>query len=593
MIGSLKIRAEAIFWPLLTATGFFLLAHFSLIATKGPENIATIWPSSGYFLALLLLMPTRYRIASFVTTSLANIIVTMTGGASALVAASFAFANGCEAALALWILRRREPDGLSFMAPRAVGNFCLAALAASLTSGVLATLLTQSGTAFFLLWTMTIALGLLIVTPPILILTRMIRSRAMSNISIHRKAEAAGLVLLAAGAAVMSFSQNHFPLTFLPYIAVVLASYRLGPFGAASGTLVVALIAAGLTAQGLGPIPVIELPASGRIFFLQFYLVAMLFMSLPLAALLVLRQRLAKQLAQSNRWLVQAQAAAHVGHWRVDLLRSTIQWSDQTYRIHGLEPGTPVTIKSSLACYFREDARRVQRTLARAADEGRPFEYQGRIRRPDGEIRYVKSHGSIERDADGRAIGVFGTAQDVTQAVENSKMLEQARHRAEQAANTDVLTGLPNRRHMLGFLDQALRAAQQDAAPLAVAILDIDHFKRVNDEHGHATGDEVIRRVGARARSSLRRGDMIGRFGGEEYVCVFQGTSALAAELAAERIRRAIKNGGEGDGLPDVTVSIGLAVYAGEDNVEDLLHRADKALYSAKRAGRNRTGLAA
>ncbi|WP_033073704.1 sensor domain-containing diguanylate cyclase [Sphingopyxis sp. MWB1] len=593
MIGSLKIRAGAIAWPLLTATGYSLLAHLSLIATKGPENIATIWPSSGYFLALLLLMPARHHIASFAAMGVTGIAVNMMSGAPPLVACSYAFANGSEAAFALWLLRRREPDGLSFMAPRAVGNFCFAALSGSFLSGVLATLLTGAGLGFFLSWTTTVALGLLIITPPIIILTRMIQSRAMARIDFRSKLEAAGLIVLTALAAVISFSQDHFPLSFLPYMAVVFAAYRLGPFGAASGILVVALIAAMLTAQGLGPIPEIEASPTARVFFLQFYLVAMLFMVLPLAALLVLRQRLAKHLAQSNRWLVEAQAAAHVGHWRVDLLRSTIQWSDQTYRIHGVEQGTPVTIQSSLACYFPEDAIRVQRTLARAAKEGRPFEYQGRIRRPDGSVRHVKSHGSIERDADGRAIGVFGTAQDVTQTVENARMLEQARHTAEQAANTDMLTGLPNRRHMLGFLDQALRAAQEDGAPLAVAILDIDHFKQVNDRYGHATGDDVIRRVGERARAALRKDDMVGRFGGEEYVCVFQGTSALAAELAAERVRRAIKNDDDADDLPAVTVSVGLAVYAGEDSVEELLHRADKALYSAKRAGRNRTGLAA
>jgi diguanylate cyclase (GGDEF)-like protein len=117
---------------------------------------------------------------------------------------------------------------------------------------------------------------------------------------------------------------------------------------------------------------------------------------------------------------------------------------------------------------------------------------------------------------------------------------------------------------------------------------------RVNDVHGHAVGDLVIRRVGRRAKASLREEDVVGRFGGEEFVCIFQGPSAHAAELVAERVRAAIAaDDGAADGAPGATVSIGLAVYSGEAGVEELLERADEALYAAKRAGRNRLRMAA
>ena len=273
----------------------------------------------------------------------------------------------------------------------------------------------------------------------------------------------------------------------------------------------------------------------------------------------------------------------------------TIQWSDQTYRVHGLEPGTAVDVEYSVAQYLPEDRVAVQKTLAEAVRSGEPFVFQGRIKRTDGEIRHVKSHGSIEMGRGGKAIGIFGTVQDVTDTVENARILESARSAAERVANTDMLTGLPNRRRTLSFLDQALRRAEQDGAPLAVAIFDIDHFKAINDVHGHAAGDEVIRRVGQRAKASLRDDDMVGRYGGEEFVCVLQGRSALSAELVAERVRKAVHADAEGAvaGLPRVTVSIGLAVYAGEASIEDLLQRADKALYTAKREGRNRLRMAA
>jgi diguanylate cyclase (GGDEF)-like protein len=594
MTRSLSPRVEAVFWFLLTAAGYFLLASLSLRVTKGADNIAAIWPPSGYFLALLLLMPARARVAAFVAMAAASLGANMLEGVEAVTAAAFTAANAAEAAIALWLIRRREPGEMSFMVPRAVGRFCVAALVASTGSAAIAAALTGKGLDFFLSWMTTVALGMLIVTPPVVMLARMIGSNAMGNAPAAMKAEATAILTVAAFVTGACFSQSQFPVTFLPCVAVIVASYRLGPFGAAAGMLIVAIISSALTGQGYGPIAAMDESQKVQVLFLQFYLVTMLFIALPLAALLVVQRRLAKRLEQSNRWLLQAEAAALVGHWRVDLVRWTIQWSDQTYRIHGLDPGTPVNVEYSVEQYVPEDRLVVRKILEEAVRTGDAFEYQGRITRPDGEILHVRSHGSIEKSRGGVAVGIFGTIQDVTQTVENAHMLEAARHTAEEAANTDMLTGLPNRRHTLAFLDQALRRAAQDGAPLAVAIFDIDHFKQINDGHGHAAGDEVIRRVGQRAKVSLRDDDMVGRFGGEEFVCILQGRSALSAEMVAERVRKAVEaeDGGIG-GLPGVTVSIGLAVYAGETSTEDLLHRADKALYIAKREGRNRLRMAA
>lgn len=596
MTRSLSPRVEAVFWFLLTVAGYFPLASVSLHATKGADNIAAIWPPSGYFLALLLLMPARSRLVSFIAMALASLGANMLEGVDAVTAAAFTAANAGEAAIALWLVqRRREPGEMSFMVPRAVGMFCVAALVASAVSAAIAAVLTGKGIDFFLSWMTTVALGMLIVTPPIVMLARLVGSNALSNAPTAMKAEATAILTVAAFVTGACFSQAQFPVTFLPCVAVIVASYRLGPFGAAAGMLIVAIITSVLTGQGYGPIAAMDESQKVQVLFLQFYLVTMLVIALPLAALLVMQRRLAKRLEQSNRWLLQAEAAALVGHWRVDLIHWTIQWSDQAYRIHGLEPGMPVGVEYSVEQYLPDDRKAVRKILEDAVRSGQPFVFQGRIARADGEIRHVKSHGSIEMSRGGKAIGIFGTVQDVTDTVENARILESARSAAERVANTDMLTGLPNRRHTLTFLDQALRRATQDGAPLAVAIFDIDHFKQINDGHGHATGDEVIRSVGQRAKASLRDDDMVGRFGGEEFVCILQGRSALAAEIVAERVRKAVEADADSvaAGLPGVTVSIGLAVYAGEASIEDLLHRADKALYAAKREGRNRLRMAA
>jgi diguanylate cyclase (GGDEF)-like protein len=593
MARSLSPRVEAVFWFLLTATGYFLLASLSLYATKGADNIAAVWPPSGYFLALLLLMPTRARIAAFAGMVMASMGANMLGGTPQWTSIAFTVSNAGEAALALWLLRRRETGELSFMVPRSVANFCFAAFIASVASATLALALTGNGVDFFLSWLTTVLLGMLIVTPPIVMLARMVGTNVFGNASGSVKGEAAAILTLTGLVTILCFSQSQFPVTFLPCIAVVAAAYRLGPFGAAAGILIVTIIASLLTGQGHGPIAAIEGEQKVRVFFLQFYLLSLLFTTLPLAALLIVRQRLAKRLEQSNRWLLQAEAAALVGHWRVDLVRWTITWSDQAYRVHGLEPGMPVDVDYSVKQYVAEDRLAVRKILAEAVRTGEPFEFQGRILRADGKIRHVKSHGSVEM-ARGRAVGIFGTVQDVTETVENARILEAARSAAERIANTDMLTGLPNRRHTLAFLEKALAGARDHGAPLAVAIFDIDHFKRINDTHGHAMGDAVIRRVALRAKAALRDEDLVGRIGGEEFVCILQRSSVQAAEIVAERVRKAVETGTAAEeDVPAATISVGLAIYEGEADVEELLHRADKALYVAKREGRNRLRMAA
>jgi len=594
MTRSLSPGVEAAFWSLLTALGYFLLASLSLYATKGADNIAAVWPPSGYFLALLLLMPARAQLASFAGMGVASFGANLLGGTPPFASAAFTLANASEAYVALWLVRRRHAGDLSFMVPRSVGDFCIATLSASALSASIATALAGTGIDFFFSWLTTVALGMLIVTPPIVMLARMIGTKALDNASSRMKTEAILILTAAAAVTATAFSQSHFPVTFLPCIAVVAAAYRLGPFGAATGMLIVTIIASLLTGQGHGPIAAIDDSQKIRVLFLQFYLLALLFTTLPLAALLVVQRKLARRLEQSNRWLVQAEAAALVGHWRVDLVNWTIKWSDQTYRVHGLEPGTPVDVDYSVQQYVEEDMEAVRKVLAEAVRTGQAFEYQGRIRRLDGEVRHVKSHGSIEMGRGGKAIGIFGTVQDVTETVENARILEAARSAAERVANTDMLTGLPNRRATLAFLEKALAGARDNGAPLAVAIFDIDHFKRINDTHGHAVGDDVIRRVAQRAKAALRDGDLVGRIGGEEFVCILQRSSAQAAEIVAERVRKAVETGtAEEATLPDATISIGLALYDGEPDAEELLHRADQALYAAKRDGRNRLRMAA
>jgi diguanylate cyclase (GGDEF)-like protein len=155
-------------------------------------------------------------------------------------------------------------------------------------------------------------------------------------------------------------------------------------------------------------------------------------------------------------------------------------------------------------------------------------------------------------------------------------------------AATDELTGVASRRAFLAMLDQLLAQAE----PLAVALFDIDHFKLVNDRHGHAIGDDVLRRIAAIAENCVRDGDMVGRLGGEEFAVLMPGSSLNQAAAVGERLRKACAEAFHPPGMM-VTISVGVAAANAASTSATLLRDADAALYRAKYEGRNCLRMAA
>jgi diguanylate cyclase (GGDEF)-like protein len=163
-------------------------------------------------------------------------------------------------------------------------------------------------------------------------------------------------------------------------------------------------------------------------------------------------------------------------------------------------------------------------------------------------------------------------------------------------ATRDALTGLWNRASILEILAREIELAKQQSTPLAVALIDIDHFKYINDTRGHLGGDEVLRTLGAKLASKIRTADSLGRYGGEEFLLVAPGAPPQRPFLPLERLRRVIaKLPFSFNGSPiSVTASFGVAwLVPVSDSAETLLARADTALYSAKYGGRNRVEYAA
>lgn len=173
--------------------------------------------------------------------------------------------------------------------------------------------------------------------------------------------------------------------------------------------------------------------------------------------------------------------------------------------------------------------------------------------------------------------------------------LASAAERLEDLATRDVLTRLPNRRAAISQLEaesarQRRRKPRSDAQPLCIALLDVDHFKHINDNYGHSAGDEVLKAIGATLQASIRECDFVARYGGEEFVAALPNTSVNDAAGVLERIRAAIEalDGQSIAGLDrPITLSIGLAAHQSSERIEQTLAHADAALYRAKAGGRN------
>ena len=179
-------------------------------------------------------------------------------------------------------------------------------------------------------------------------------------------------------------------------------------------------------------------------------------------------------------------------------------------------------------------------------------------------------------------------------ALDKWTRLQQARateEKLERLAHFDSLTGLYNRQAILGKLRELINRAKRYNEDFSLSMLDIDHFKRVNDRYGHLTGDEVLEKIAALIRRNIRDTDIAGRYGGEEFIIILPQANLSSALVVAERIRNIIENAEMKDSVGNVfaiTVSQGLSGWERDEDAYSLISRADEALYKAKANGRNR-----
>jgi diguanylate cyclase len=196
-----------------------------------------------------------------------------------------------------------------------------------------------------------------------------------------------------------------------------------------------------------------------------------------------------------------------------------------------------------------------------------------------------------------KKMGRSGTAtqQKLQEATDELESLKKEFEQAKAAALMDFLTGIGNRKAFDMAIKGSVEEVASDEEPLSLLMIDIDHFKRFNDEYGHIVGDEVLRLVARKIKENVRGRDFVARYGGEEFGVILPGTPIHGAKTVAENIRQSFSEGKlkrvrTSEYLGTITISVGAAQYRPGESVEDLVDRSDRALYFAKDTGRNRVG---
>ncbi len=278
-----------------------------------------------------------------------------------------------------------------------------------------------------------------------------------------------------------------------------------------------------------------------------------------------------------------------------------IFWKDTQLRFMGCNKlfAEDAGFKSEREIIGKTDLNMVWKDLAdhyRANDlevmtSGKPRMHQEEIQfQHNGRKAWVSKSKLPLIDGDGTTYGVLGSYLDITRIKESETKLKSHRDALQFQANHDVLTNLPNRMLFLDRLELAINNAQRSGKKVAVLFIDLDKFKQINDTLGHAVGDEVIREVASRLSRHVRDSDTLARFGGDEFVMLFNNLDDPAA--VETMIQKMIESMAEpariNDNLLKITLSIGVCIYPDDaDSSESLLKHADVAMYQAKRDGRD------
>lgn len=292
----------------------------------------------------------------------------------------------------------------------------------------------------------------------------------------------------------------------------------------------------------------------------------------------IMRQR--AEIAHGRSIFREASIAARLGVWQCELPQQDLIWSDGVYEIFELPKGMPLDRREIVHLYSPKARVEMEKLRAEALRTGTGFTYEAEIRTARGKQRWMRITAKVDSH-NGVPIRIFGIKQDIT---EERMLLDRTRYLAEY----DSLTGLLNRGRFQSHLDEFDHLDGGRSPYSALILIDIDHFKEINDTHGHSTGDQCLVEAARRLRRHCRHARHIGRIGGDEFAILLQpDLAASAIEAAGADLVAALCRGGPVAGLSvRLSASIGIAAAKAESS-RQLFLNADAALYAAKKGGRN------
>jgi diguanylate cyclase (GGDEF)-like protein/PAS domain S-box-containing protein len=442
-------------------------------------------------------------------------------------------------------------------------------------------------------WFVSDALSLAIFTPGALVLWSGEGAHLLRG---ERGLKTLGLLLLVCAVTTGVFAQNQFPLLYWALLPIMLLAFQADLASVMVGLMLCLAIAVAFTMHGIGPLwmyPYANMEA--RIFSLQLFLLAALGIALPISATQVSRSRLVGLLREGERrYRILAENAT-------DIVMSVTLDGRLTY----VSPRAQTVMRRDpdelIGEYFpdlviADDRDALATAIEKLAAGASEVSQVSRFRRPDGQILWLETYLRPVIDPfSGQPETLTATARDITARKAAEQRLAEERLELQGLAYRDGLTGLFNRRHFDRELEHQWRhlAEANDASFMAVVMIDIDAYKSFNDHYGHQRGDDCLRTIAqAIALSARRPSDIVARYGGEEFALVLKDTDLHGARRVAERIRLAV----EGLQVPHlaspagvVTVSLGVAAQQPREgrDASGLVAAADRALYVAKRRGRN------
>lgn len=566
---------------------YFAITSLTVGATRFGGGLALVWFGTAVAAARLVTLPRRHWPLALAAIMVASALATTFFGFGPRMAAPLAVINAAEAWLVARLLVFARPrhdwldnvSGVSWMI--AVGGILAPAIAAT-AGGYAASTAAPGGWAHHAAsWWAAHGLGTLIGFPLALLASRARFSALRERWSQLRVLELAGLLALVGAVAAGSLLQDTLPLLFLPIVPLLLAAFRGGRMGAVLGMLVVAGVTGVALRTGSGPVARFALDPAETALFLQFYLATISLLAIPMSV--ALRQHRLVLAELEERKALKGLVADHSDDALLNLdHEGVIRFASPAgARLSGEDElvGLPLT-----RFFDPLDELLVRGLLAQAAAiPGETCVLERPVLRGDEQLWLEAKLRAVA--GPGRTPTLHGfavTVRDVTTR-------KHAELDAIQASETDPLTGLANRRALVRRLERTL--AHADQRPFALAILDLDHFKAINDSHGHPAGDEVLREVAAAMRRLSGPGRFFARLGGEEFALVGAQPDFAAAQELCEALRREIAAmrfvTAEGTRF-QVTVSIGLARIARRSGSAEAMQVADTLLYRAKHAGRNR-----